>query len=216
MPEQMPGQQLCNLGWTGFPDTSVKGGNCSRVRRCDAPTQRWLHRGTNPLLSLPAPFSLLAHSLFCPTLVLPRMFSLASHLSFPEVQRQVKPLYGSWQTDLFPAVATGTTCTKPLPRSTNGQMKGEQTPGASSFLRGPLGSSPRGVFWALASAADLEECVAGALRWPSILGTSRLPDSSEQAEWIPSLLLSGETPCYGNTIRRKLHAAKHGWLCLGP
>lgn len=111
------------------------------MRRCDAPTQRRLHRGTSPLLSLPAPFSLLAHSLFYLTLVLPRMFSPASHLSFPEVQRQVKPLCGSRQTDLFPAVATGTTCTKPLPRSTNGQMKGEQTPGASSFLRGHLGSS---------------------------------------------------------------------------
>ena len=94
------------------------------MRRCDAPTQRRLHRGTSPLLSLPAPFSLLAHSLFCPTLVLPRMFSLASHLSFPEVQRQVKPLCGSRQTDLFPAVATGTTCTKPLPRSTKWSDEG--------------------------------------------------------------------------------------------
>lgn len=111
------------------------------MRRCDAPTQRQLHSGTSPLLSLPAPFSLLAHSLFYITLVLPQMFSPALHLSFPEVQRQVKPLCGSRQTNLFPAVATGTTCIKPLPRSTNGQMKGEQTPGASSFLRGTLGSS---------------------------------------------------------------------------
>lgn len=88
--EQMPGKQLGDLGWNRVLGQVGKGWERSRVRSCGRPNPATAPAAVPAqLLSLPAPFSLLCHSLLFPALALPRIFSPASHLSRQVLQRQL-------------------------------------------------------------------------------------------------------------------------------
>ena len=82
LPEQLPGQQLCDLGVNRVPGHFSEGWQLLQSEALSvAPTQGPPRRGTRPLLSLPVPFSLRAHPLFSPALALPAIFSPALSLS---------------------------------------------------------------------------------------------------------------------------------------
>ena len=176
----MQGQQLCGLGWRGFPDTSGKRGSCARVRRCDlpnpatAPAAIAARSSLVKSLSPSGSFSVLS----CPWPSSDLFALFTSFISRP--QKTAKALHCVDHNKLI-SFQLQPHAPHLLNRCPEAQTVGRRRikPGAISFFLGPLGSSSRLLLGAdICGGEDAQETSC-----PRNLPASR----RERTGWVDSI-----------------------------